>query len=118
MTTFFPTVVETLGYGRIKTLLLTAPPYVIAVIVCLANAWHADRTQERYLHIAGPPLIAMVMCTYERARLSRSLMNTLDHSLPKMVLENDNINTNETPDIIAVATTAIGPRYLSVFKTV
>ncbi|KAL1881256.1 hypothetical protein Daus18300_001108 [Diaporthe australafricana] len=61
MTTFFPTVVETLGYDRIKTLLLTAPPYVIAVIVCLTNAWHADRTQERYLHIAVPPLIAMVM---------------------------------------------------------
>ncbi|KAJ0119630.1 MFS general substrate transporter [Diaporthe amygdali] len=35
MTTFFPTVVETLGYGKIQTLLLTAPPYIVAVIVCL-----------------------------------------------------------------------------------
>ncbi|KAK2597878.1 hypothetical protein N8I77_012633 [Diaporthe amygdali] len=77
MTTFFPTVVETLGYGKIQTLLLTAPPYIVAVIVCLVNAWHADRTQERYLHIAGPPLVAMVMY------------------------------------IIAVATTAIGPRYFA-----
>jgi len=54
VTNFFPTVVKTLGYPNIETLLLTAPPYVLAVITTYLNAWHADRTGERFFHIVGP----------------------------------------------------------------
>ena len=54
VTNFFPTVVKTLGYGNVQTLLLTAPPYVLAVITTYLNAWHADRTGERFLHISLP----------------------------------------------------------------
>ena len=54
VTNFFPTVVKTLGYNNVKTLLLTAPPYVLAVITAFLNAWHADRTGERYLHVVLP----------------------------------------------------------------
>jgi hypothetical protein len=54
VTNFFPTVVATLGYGNIVSLLLTAPPYVLCVITAFLNAWHADRTGERYLHITLP----------------------------------------------------------------
>ncbi|KAH7081060.1 major facilitator superfamily domain-containing protein [Paraphoma chrysanthemicola] len=54
VTNFFPTVVKTLGYDNIHTLLLTAPPYVLAVITTYINAWHADRTGERFLHIVLP----------------------------------------------------------------
>ncbi|KAF2466402.1 pantothenate transporter liz1 [Lindgomyces ingoldianus] len=54
VTNFFPTVVKTLGYGNVETLLLTAPPYVLAVITTYLNAWHADRTGERFLHISLP----------------------------------------------------------------
>ncbi|KAI7693680.1 MFS transporter, partial [Hortaea werneckii] len=32
VTNFFPSVVQTLGYGRINSLLLTAPPYILAMI--------------------------------------------------------------------------------------
>lgn len=56
VTNFFPTVVETLNYGKIETLLLTAPPYALAVITTFLNAWHADRTGERYFHVTIPPL--------------------------------------------------------------
>ncbi|OJJ63750.1 hypothetical protein ASPSYDRAFT_141445 [Aspergillus sydowii CBS 593.65] len=59
VTNFFPTVVETLNYGNIETLLLTAPPYILAVITAFANAWHADRTGERYFHITLPLYIAV-----------------------------------------------------------
>jgi hypothetical protein len=31
----------------------------LGVIVCLANAWHADRTGERYWHITGPLYFAV-----------------------------------------------------------
>jgi hypothetical protein len=54
-------VVKGLGKSNIITLLLTAPPYIIAVTACGINAWHADRTGERYWHIAGPTVLAMVM---------------------------------------------------------
>jgi MFS family permease len=60
VTTFFPTVVKGLGKSNIATLLLTTPPYLIAVIAILANAWHADKTGERYLHVSLPPIISVV----------------------------------------------------------
>jgi len=48
-----------LGHGDVVTLLLTAPPYVLAVITTFLNSWHADRTGERYLHIVLPLIVAM-----------------------------------------------------------
>ncbi|KUM57756.1 hypothetical protein ACN42_g9418 [Penicillium freii] len=60
VTNFFPTVVKTLQYGNIETLLLTAPPYCLAVICAFGNAWHADRTGERYFHVTAPLYISVV----------------------------------------------------------
>ena len=59
VTNFFPTVVATLGYSSIVSLLLTAPPYVLCVITALLNAWHADRTGERYFHVVIPLCVAV-----------------------------------------------------------
>lgn len=59
VTNFFPTVVKTLGYSNVYSLLLTAPPYVIAVVATYCNALHADRTGERYLHVTIPLLCAV-----------------------------------------------------------
>lgn len=59
VTNFFPTVVQTLGFGPIESLLLTAPPYVLCVITAFFNAWHADRTGERYFHITLPLYVAV-----------------------------------------------------------
>ncbi|PNY25406.1 Pantothenate transporter liz1 [Tolypocladium capitatum] len=60
VTNFFPTVVATLKFNNVTTLLLTAPPYVLGVITMFANAWHADRTGERFYHISLPLCLAMV----------------------------------------------------------
>lgn len=38
------------------TLLLTAPPWIFAVLVSLPNAWHADKTGERFFHYFVPAL--------------------------------------------------------------
>jgi len=59
VTNFFPSVVQTLGYERVESLLLTAPPYVLGVITCAINAWHSDRTGEKYLHVICPLFIAV-----------------------------------------------------------
>uniref|UniRef100_A0A0W0G1C8 MFS general substrate transporter n=1 Tax=Moniliophthora roreri TaxID=221103 RepID=A0A0W0G1C8_MONRR len=50
---FFPTLTETLGFNTTISLLLAAPPWILATICCCLNAWHADRTGERFFHIAG-----------------------------------------------------------------
>lgn len=59
VTNFFPTVVATLGYNKINTLLLTAPPYVLAFITASLNAWHADKTGERFFHIVLPLCVSV-----------------------------------------------------------
>ncbi|KAI1134743.1 major facilitator superfamily domain-containing protein [Hypoxylon sp. FL0543] len=51
---FFPTLTGTLGFDYVPTLLMSAPPWVFSCIVSLVNAWHADRTQEKFWHITGP----------------------------------------------------------------
>ncbi|KAJ8591076.1 MFS general substrate transporter [Rhizopogon salebrosus TDB-379] len=50
---FFPTLTATLGYDNTITFLMAAPPWVFASICCVLNAWHADRTGERFFHIAS-----------------------------------------------------------------
>lgn len=59
VTNFFPSVVATLGFSTINSLLLTAPPYIFATIAVMANGWHADRTGERFWHVVIPELVAM-----------------------------------------------------------
>ncbi|KAH9834215.1 MFS general substrate transporter [Rhodofomes roseus] len=51
---FFPTIVDTMGYSTTITLLLCVPPWILATIVCATNAWHADRTGERFFHHCAP----------------------------------------------------------------
>ncbi|KAH6895908.1 major facilitator superfamily domain-containing protein [Thelonectria olida] len=59
-TNFFPTIVQTLGYGQRDTLLLSAPPYVFAAIVGITNSWHSDRTRERWLHVVWPQIFCSI----------------------------------------------------------
>ncbi|KAE9407362.1 MFS general substrate transporter [Gymnopus androsaceus JB14] len=47
---FFPTLTSTLGFNTTISLVLAAPPWILSTIVCCLNAWHADRTGERFLH--------------------------------------------------------------------
>ncbi|KAI0141589.1 retrograde regulation protein 2 [Xylariaceae sp. FL1272] len=51
-TYFFPSIVQTLGYSRVVTLLLTAPPYFLAFLFSLFNSWHSGKTLERGYHVA------------------------------------------------------------------
>ncbi|PBL03644.1 MFS general substrate transporter [Armillaria gallica] len=52
-TNFFPTLTQTLGFSTTISLLLCAPPWILAAVLCLFNAWHADRTGERFFHVSG-----------------------------------------------------------------
>ena len=57
---FFPSVVQTLGYSRVNTLLLTAPPYILGLIISVSNNWSADRLQNSSFHVMWPLAIAIV----------------------------------------------------------
>lgn len=50
---FFPTLTQTLGFSTTISLLLAAPPWLLAGTICCLNAWHADKTGERFFHITG-----------------------------------------------------------------
>ncbi|KAL3463135.1 major facilitator superfamily domain-containing protein [Aspergillus heterothallicus] len=58
---FFPAVMKGLGKGDVVTLLLTTPPYLIGTIMLILNAWHSDKTGERYLHIVLPAILAVAV---------------------------------------------------------
>jgi MFS family permease len=53
-------VVSTLNKSNVQTLLLTVPPYVLAVITTFLNALHADHTGERFLHITIPLCFGLI----------------------------------------------------------
>ena len=50
--------VQTLGYSRINSLLLTAPSYILSMITAFLNALSTNRGGERFLHITLPLLAA------------------------------------------------------------
>lgn len=60
VTLFYPIVVGTLGFNRTITLVLTAPPYLLAIVVMTFNGWHSDKTRERSFHIIVPFIFTMI----------------------------------------------------------
>lgn len=59
---FFPTIVQTLGYGNIVTLLITAPVWVATFLVSLLVTWTSGKTNDRSLHIISLMLVTVVGC--------------------------------------------------------
>ncbi|KAK9457079.1 major facilitator superfamily domain-containing protein [Dipodascopsis uninucleata] len=57
--TVFPTIVNSLGYGREETLLLTAPPWCLVAITSVLNSYHSDATGERFLHMIWGPVLSL-----------------------------------------------------------
>ncbi|CAH0051701.1 unnamed protein product [Clonostachys solani] len=58
---FFPTIVQGFQLGnKTLTLVLTAPPYLLATIVAFLTAWSSDRRKDRGYHIAVPQAVACI----------------------------------------------------------
>ncbi|KAH9904229.1 MFS general substrate transporter [Epithele typhae] len=57
---YFPTLTATLGYNPTVTLLLCAPPFILAALVAFAVARHSDKTGERYWHVTIPNLAGVL----------------------------------------------------------
>ncbi|EXJ93823.1 hypothetical protein A1O1_02216 [Capronia coronata CBS 617.96] len=67
---FFPSVVQTLGFNRMATLLLTSPPYLMAIFVAISNNWSADRTENSSYHVIWPLAVAIIGFSICAATLS------------------------------------------------
>lgn len=57
---FFPSIVNTLGYGHIETLLLTVPVWFATFLVSLLVTYTSGRTGDRSIHIITLMLISTV----------------------------------------------------------
>ena len=57
---FFPSIVKTLGYGNIETLLLTVPVWFVTFLVSLLVTWTSGKTNDRSLHIIALMAISCV----------------------------------------------------------
>ncbi|KAF7313298.1 Beta-mannosidase B [Mycena chlorophos] len=57
---YFPTLAETMGYGRTLTLLLCAPPWFVATFVAFTNSRHSDQHGERFWHITWPLIVGIL----------------------------------------------------------
>ncbi|KAK0642834.1 putative transporter [Lasiodiplodia hormozganensis] len=57
---FFPSVVETLGFSKVNTLLLTVPPYIISLTVTIFNNKSADHFHNSSFHVMWPLAMAIV----------------------------------------------------------
>jgi hypothetical protein len=60
LTYFFPSIVQTLGYGKIRSLLLTSPVYVFGFCTFLGNSLVAAKTGRRAVLIMWPLAVAIV----------------------------------------------------------
>nr|POE90361.1 putative transporter [Quercus suber] len=67
---FFPSVVQTLGFDETATLLLTVPPYAVAIIASVVNNWSADRLRNSSYHVMWPLATAAVGCILGVATLN------------------------------------------------
>ncbi|KAL4797889.1 major facilitator superfamily domain-containing protein [Aspergillus venezuelensis] len=68
---FFPSIVRGFNLGsNTITLLLTAPPYLLAAAFSLAVAYSSDRHNERGYHISAPMCVAITSFIISTATLS------------------------------------------------
>ncbi|KXH30453.1 major facilitator superfamily transporter [Colletotrichum nymphaeae SA-01] len=74
LNSFFPTIVQGFHLGsNTTTLMLTAPPYLVAAVVALCIAVSSDRRADRGLHIVGPVCVAMLGFVTSAATTNRPL---------------------------------------------
>lgn len=74
---WFPTIVKGFKLGNnTKTLILTAPPYLVATVVAFFVAMSSDRKKERGLHIALPMLVSCTGFIISVATLNKAARYT------------------------------------------
>lgn len=74
---FFPTIVKGFKLGdNTLTLILTAPPYLLATVIAFAVAMSSDRMKERGYHIAIPMVFSCIGFIVSVATLNKAARYT------------------------------------------
>jgi len=60
LTTYLPSIVEDMGISEAYVLLMTAPPYVFALVVCLLASYSSSRRNEHGLHLMWCLFVALL----------------------------------------------------------
>lgn len=94
---FFPSIVESLGYNRTLTLVLTAPPYIFAAFMYYLISWYSDVSIFRM----SQKVLPLIRCPRKQRK------NTIYPVI--LVL----ISTACIMYIIPMATTSVGARYFA-----
>lgn len=68
---FFPSILQTLGYGNIQTLLLTVPVWVLTFLASLVVTYTSGRFADRSIHI-----ICLIMISVAGNIIVVSTLNT------------------------------------------
>ncbi|RSL42899.1 hypothetical protein CEP54_015308 [Fusarium duplospermum] len=112
---FFPTIVKGFKLGdNTLTLVLTAPPYLVATITAFATAWSSDRRKDRGYHIAVPQFVACIGFIISVSTLNNAARYTAAFlyicgffSSNAMVFSWASSTLNQTPEKRACATAII-----------
>jgi hypothetical protein len=59
---FFPSIVSTLEYSNIETLLITAPVWIATFLVSLVVTWTSGKTNDRSIHIMCLMTVSIAGC--------------------------------------------------------
>ncbi|KAL4937289.1 hypothetical protein BDV06DRAFT_203237 [Aspergillus oleicola] len=59
---FFPSIVQTLNYSNIETLLITAPVWIATFLVSLVVTWTSGKTNDRSIHIIALMCVSIAGC--------------------------------------------------------
>lgn len=112
---FFPTIVKGFKLGdNTLTLVLTAPPYLVATATAFATAWSSDRRKDRGYHIAVPQFVACIGFIISVSTLNNAARYTAAFlyicgcfSSNAMVFSWASSTLNQTPEKRACATAII-----------
>lgn len=58
---YLPTLIQSFGFEKLESNLLTSPVYFVAFFFIIANALHSDRTGERAWHLCLSQLLGLVV---------------------------------------------------------
>jgi hypothetical protein len=82
---FFPSIVQTLGYNRINTMLLTAPPFVLAAMIFWIISWISDvRQLSRYSYCHLPTFVLTILASAKTPCIPSSSAASASPSLPML----------------------------------
>lgn len=112
---FFPTIVKGYNLGNNTiTLVLTAPPYLVAAVCAFSTAFSSDRKKERGYHISVPQAVACVGFIISVATLNNAARYVAAFlyicgcfSSNAMVFSWASATLNQTPEKRAAATALI-----------